>query len=403
MPQLTEIVAALKDQRPPKRSNSPRLGDKKRFVWSGGCHECGGDHLKKDCDKWQAVLSKNHNNMPEGHVNAYSKARDAFNKKHGIVPKPRVKQGGGKLRQGPHAARGGRKPVNALMEGETDEDSDFSSDDSDTEHCGALRAFQVVAKGTKQLCVLQQPATKISNKFDPLRDGSCNVDGDDDNCNDGHLLELNKWAHKVNRASTRTSQKAPRKTHVNVVIRNEAELDAALAQNQQLCAALPGDRDRKKLKRMMRKAPPADELQEGEMWVMIDSGSGVDGLDADRDAPGIQRRKADNPIKCVTANGKTMDAADEVALTVELDGEKIDIPFSDLPLTMPILSVRKHVGRNHRCRIKSGGGYFRHNITKKKTRFIEKEGVYFMRMKVVGPSNPDKDDKNMDVGRPAAR
>ena len=96
-------------------------------------------------------------------------------------------------------------------------------------------------------------------------------------------------------------------------------------------------------------------------------------------------------------------AADEVALTVELDGEKIDIPFSDLPLTMPILSVRKHVGRNHRCRIKSGGGYFRHNITKKKTRFIEKEGVYFMRMKVVGPSNPDKDDKNMDFGRPAAR
>ena len=88
---------------------------------------------------------------------------------------------------------------------------------------------------------------------------------------------------------------------------------------------------------------------------------------------------------------------------MELDAEKIDIPFSDLPLTMPILSVRKHVRRNHRCRIKEGGGYFTHNVTKKRTRFVEKEGVYFMRMKVVSQSDQAKTDKSMDFVRPVAR
>ena len=233
-------------------------------------------------------------------------------------------------------------------------------------------------------------------------------------------MALNQWAHKVQRVSSKKSQKSVKKPsdadfdaalkhrkkkfHLNVVIKSEADLDAALSQHSQSCAALSGSRgDRKVLEHMLSKSPPAGELKDGECWVMVDSGSGVDGLDASRDAPGVPTRKAEHPIQCVTANGKTMDAEDEVALTVELDGERIDIPFSDLPLTMPILSVRKHVRRNHRCRIKEGGGYFTHNVTNKRTRFVEKEGVYFMRMKVVGLSEQLGADKSMGFVRPVAR
>ena len=79
-------------------------------------------------------------------------------------------------------------------------------------------------------------------------------------------MALNQWAHKVRKASTKTSQKtAKKKVHLNVVIKSEADLDAALSKHSQLCAALPGSRDRKVLEHMMKKAPPADELREGEI------------------------------------------------------------------------------------------------------------------------------------------
>ena len=43
--------------------------------------------MKGDCSKWQKVLKENGGRMPAGHINAYSKARDAFNKANGIKPR----------------------------------------------------------------------------------------------------------------------------------------------------------------------------------------------------------------------------------------------------------------------------------------------------------------------------
>ena len=65
--------------------------------------------------------------MLDDHVNAYSKARDAFNKKVGIKPteKPKAKAKGGQYQ------RGGRKHDNSVLESDVDEDSDFSSEDSE--------------------------------------------------------------------------------------------------------------------------------------------------------------------------------------------------------------------------------------------------------------------------------
>ena len=85
-------------------------------------------------------------------------------------------------------------------------------------------------------------------------------------------------------------------------------------------------------------------------------------------------------------------------LRVALDGQESSIPFSDLPLEMPIISVRQHVGsRKHTCRIQDGGGYFRHTVTRKKSRFVEREGVYFMRMKILGQRD---EGGEMFCGRP---
>ena len=197
---LTEMVTALTQGKRPPRSPSP--ASKTRFVWPGGCHECGDDHFKKDCDKWKKVLSQNGDKMPDGHVNAYSKARDAFNKKMGIKPsaKPKAKAKAGQYQ------RGGRKHVNSVVEGDVDEDSDFSSDDSEADsqhHCGALRSFARVVKGPKMTCAMTIPVTRTANKFSALKDDKCNGHGDGDECNDVQLMALNQWAHKVQRVSSK--------------------------------------------------------------------------------------------------------------------------------------------------------------------------------------------------------
>ena len=313
--------------------------------------------MKGDCPKWQKVLKENGGRMPAGHVNAYSKACDAFNKANGIKPQP------------PRAKKAHTKAMKHLE----DADSEFSSDDSEAGFTTPVRAIRT------RVHALKTSGTVIKNSFQVLDDGKSN------DVTDEVIEQLNSWAHRVHRKPRKLAKKIEQRKRMDVLINDEAQLDAALQENSDLAARLPSETDRNRLMAMMSKAPSPDTLQPGEIFAMIDSGSGIDGADLSVIAPHIQVVPAAKPIICTTANGDQM-VADKVArIRVALDGEECEIPFSDLPLEMPIISVRQHVGsRKHSCRIRDGGGYFRHTATKRKSRFIEKEGVYFMRMKILG-------------------
>ena len=274
------------------------------------------------------------------------------------------------------------------------EDSDFSSNDSELEFCQALRT---------PCYALPFRATPVSNKFQVLEDESADSDVKPE-----HLLALNSWAHKVTvkatpkKSSLKKTKDRKAVSKVDFNIETVRDLDVALDKNEVLRQRLPGiSADTMPLyAAMAKKAPPPDTLQEGEVWAMIDSGSGVDGMDIDSVCPGAKVVKATNPITCITANGEEM-IADEVAhLSVELDGQGCNIPFSKLPLSMPIISVRRHIHRGHRCRIQENGGYFRNTANRKKSRFIEKDGVYFMRLKVTG--NCDEPPPSSPFGRRGA-
>ena len=364
----TELMSAFRPtsgRQSPRRPPSPNRG--KRFMWTGGCHECGGDHMKKDCGKWKKVLEQNGGKLPAGHINAYTKARDVFNKANGIEPlKPRPKP----------KARAERTHAKALRAEE--EESEFSSNDSEAE-------YEVPMRALRTRCCALSVATSVKNKYGVLDDGMGHEDIEE------HVAALNSWAHKVTYKPTRPKGKKPRvKAHkMDVTIENEADLDIALAENEILRQRLPGvDADTMMVyAAMIKKAPSPETLQEGECWAMVDSGSGVDGMDIDAVCPGVKVEKASHAITCITASGEEM-VADQVArLHVSLDGQDCDIPFSKLPLSMPIISVRRHIHRGHRCRIQEGGGYFRNVKTRKKSRFIEKDGVYFMRLKVIGSAD----------------
>ena len=129
---------------------------------------------------------------------------------------------------------------------------------------------------------------------------------------------------------------------------------------------------------------------------MVDSGSGIDGFNAGDVAPDVPLVQSVDRIICSTASGEQMLADKEALCSVELDGQPADIAFRDLPLTMPILSMRRHIHRGHSCRIRDGGGYFRNLVTRKKTRFVEKDGVYFMKMRIMGPASSVQNSPNSD-------
>ena len=85
----TMIAAMVRKQMKGNRTTSPARDQKKRFIWDKGCHECGGDHMRSECGTWRKLMSENNGRMPAGLINAYSKARDAFNKANGIVLQPK--------------------------------------------------------------------------------------------------------------------------------------------------------------------------------------------------------------------------------------------------------------------------------------------------------------------------
>ena len=335
----------------------------------------GGDHMKKDCKKWQQVLASNGAQIPKDHANAYSKERDKFNREHKnpTGPKPEAKP-----KSGP------KKHIRQLLELD-DSDSEFNSsgDESNTDrtHCRALRLHQVKPRVIDN----SKNAISTSNSFQTLCDGKADM-------LEEHIEALNMWAHQV---KTQTKKKTVSKTvkadkRVNVDTDDESQLDIAIAENQKLRESLPSTSDSQKLMTMMQKAPPADLLQPGEQWALIDFGSGVDGLDCASAIPNVPLENCPNSITCITANGGEMIVDKMASVRVLVDGQECTIPFSHLKLDMPILSVRRHIHRGCRCRIREGGGYFRNISTRQKSRFVERERVYFIRMKILGQSDTGK-------------
>ena len=367
---VSQLVAAVGQKPPQRRAPSPKT--KTRFAWKGGCHECGGDHMKRECQKWKKLMSENNDKIPDGHVNAYTKARDAYNKKNGITPSP-------KKAANPKDKGFRRTNIKALL-AELDMDSDFSDSDSDApvnrEFCDAIRTFKAPKT---YVHALTQPAP-VKNSFQAL--------ANDDEEDASHIAALNDWAHQVKWAGKKSQRGLPkRKIPMNTVITNEEELDDILKDYKYVSEMLDAGSTPEKLAAVVRKTPSPHTLQPGEVWAMVDSGSGVDGFQASEFASNVPLSDSAERTVCITANGDEMVADKEALCSVELDGQPMDIPFKDLPLTMPILSMRRHIHRGHSCRIQHGGGYFRNLVTRKKSRFVEKDGVYFIKMRVNGPSD----------------
>ena len=170
-------------------------------------------------------------------------------------------------------------------------------------------------------------------------------------------------------------------------VSSERELDEALKNHTYLMNALP--RDRKRLIKASRKAPGEETLKPGEHWVLMDSGAGVAGINVKKHCPHLlgKLRDASKRKRCILADGGELLVDKVLETDVELDGYNVHVKFSDLPVQCPILSVRRIVKQGNVVVFQEQGGYILHKKSGRRINFIEREGVYFVKMKL--PTNPD--------------
>ena len=235
--------------------------------------------------------------------------------------------------------------------------------------------FQIAKKTVKPKKIRSTHNATFSNKYAALDDETPQV-----------VTALSTWATKVSvRKAVRREPRRAEKTCLN-----EADLDDYLRSHPTIVAALP--EEPKAIAKLAKRKPGDHELSEGEQWFMVDSGAGTNGAKCAKFFKNykIQDYPANRPgPRCVAANGAPLENGGYVNLNVTIAGEEHVLPMDDLPLEMPILSVRKIVRKGNYVTFRDGGGYIKNVKSGKRLHFVERQGVYFIKVKVNDPS-PNK-------------
>ena len=131
------------------------------------------------------------------------------------------------------------------------------------------------------------------------------------------------------------------------------------------------------------------EAGQGWKWVMVDSGSGEHCLDAEVKLPDhpIERSPGQEAGQTVeTAGGHELHNLGQVRVEFETqEGLESDISFQHIKATTPILSVRKLVKRGHQVEFRRGGGSIIAAGSGQRMDFVERGGVYYIKLKIRPP------------------
>lgn len=368
------------------RPRSPSGGGKFRLIgWENKCYHCGSDsHRREDCDSFKKFMAANNKGKP----------KDQWK------PPPGYKSAMGKARDKAREESVARK---AKVNSVTGDAEDSASDDDTYSQVGGSFAIRALTQ------FASPPITAI-NRFADLDDAQ--------EYDPGMLQALSTWAHKVHTKSvlkkspvTDPLQASDEKTaswiesdkntrtldNAVVVIRSSKDLDRSTI------AALPQDR---KGKARLEKKIQKIFLAPDEKLAMVDSGSFVHAIDSDIELPGHALRpidKNDHHIVGETACGGKLVKKGSVVVDCIIDGHRVEVEFDSMKVKTPILSVRKLVRDNHSVKFHKNGGFIHNLTTGKKINFFEFQGVYYLKMKILPPSDLSGIDKGPgDFGRHGA-
>ena len=126
--------------------------------------------------------------------------------------------------------------------------------------------------------------------------------------------------------------------------------------------------------------------------MMMDSGAGCNGGRCKKLFKHYKVHPHDDEhpeLNCVSACGTKLEHNGYCNLHVEIGGEEHILPMDDLNVDVPILSVRKIVRNGNYVKCRLGGGYIFNKKTGKKLYFVERQGVYFVKVKMLEPMPGD--------------
>ena len=101
----------------------------------------------------------------------------------------------------------------------------------------------------------------------------------------------------------------------------------------------------------------------------------------------------------VSNNGKVTVAAS----VKDRRGETMDfpIPFNNMEVQIPILSLRNTMKRGHTARLNQRGGYIKNLMNGQRAPVYEREGVYYLKVKIRAPPPlPDVSSSEVGFARP---
>ena len=260
------------------------------------------------------------------------------------------------------------KKLNMLTTGDAEDDEPNTDDESDD-------GFKICALKTnrpaKPKTIVQPvPPVTTKNSFEAFDDADMEED---------HIAALGRWAHKV------TTSKKPQSEAKKVkVITNQRELRKFMTSNPNV-AQLPVER--KKLSKVMKMVTKSVELADGETLVLMDSGSAINVAKikshfkqyANFIVPSSGSISGET---ATTACGKQLVNRGKCTVHGTTDGQKNSIPFQDMDVELPIISVQKCVKSGHSVTFHEDGGEMKNRSTGKLVKIHEIDGVYYIKMKI---------------------
>lgn len=134
--------------------------------------------------------------------------------------------------------------------------------------------------------------------------------------------------------------------------------------------------------------------KKGEVLCLVDNGSTINAAWIEKHfaeySKLIQKTSASlRGVSATTAGGQKLVNKGRCTVHGTVDGHEFPIAFKDMETELPILSVRKMVKRNNEVKFEKGGGFIGNRDSGRVLRFYGHEGVYFLKLKVIGPSTID--------------
>ena len=267
-----------------------------------------------------------------------------------------------------------RNGFEALDEAAEKEEEDDASSNSSSEIMNAVTRFAHKALVGKKV------SQKVRRKQDREDERAM-----------AEAILVNEKRRRTQASESSASSTKETQSPKEIVIRNVDELDSEEVKN--IIHALPSDR--KALAKLAKKCPTDVALEQGEIWVLADTGSTKNALKISRDCPEYARLLRPNAASrrgggAESACGGFIQERGEVTLVGRIDDEDHEITFSDMDVTMPIASMRKAVKKGSDLIITSDGGRITNKQTGTSIRLYERQGAWFFKMKLYSPEETER-------------